>query len=87
VGIHSFFDLSKTMQLDLLYSYVSALTSQNVPAYSTGDARFSWRLRGGVEIAVVGQNLLSPQHPEYQGDPGPLVGIRRSGYLKLTWVR
>jgi hypothetical protein len=29
--------------------------------------------------------LFQPHHPEAGGDPGPLVGIERSGYIKLTW--
>ena len=39
----SSFDISKKLQLDLIYRYVSALPALSVPAYSTGDARFGWR--------------------------------------------
>jgi iron complex outermembrane receptor protein len=85
--IQSSFDVSKTMQLDLTYRYVSALPGELVPAYSTGDARFAWRLTRQFELAVAGQNLLQPSHFESAGDPGPLVGIKRSGYLKLTWSK
>ncbi len=87
--VQSSLDLSKTLELDLTYRYVSALfaPSQMVPAYSTGDVHFAWRFRRGWEWSVVGQNLLQPWHAEYAGDPGPLVGIARNGYVKLTWVR
>jgi hypothetical protein len=40
-----------------------------------------------IELSLVGQNLFQPFHYEDGGDPGPLVGIMRSGYLKLTWRR
>lgn len=85
--VQSSLDLSKTLQLDLTYRYVSALPAPNqmIPAYSTGDVHFAWRFRTGWEWAVVGQNLLQPWHAEYLGDPGPVVGIVRNAYVKLTW--
>jgi len=87
--VQSSFDLTKTLQLDLTYRYTDALIapSQMVPSYSTGDVHFSWRFRPEWEWSVVGSNLLQPWHPEYAGDPGPVVGIVRNAYLKLTWVR
>ncbi len=85
--IDSGFDISKTIQLNLTYRYVSALPGQLVPAYSTGDARFAWRFTRQLELALAGRNLLQRQHFESGGDPGPLVGIKRSAYLKLTWSR
>lgn len=85
--IQSSLDLSKALQLDLIYRYVSQLPGQAVPAYSTGDARFAWRFSRHLELSLVGRNLFQPHHPEYLGDPGALVGIRRSGYAMLTWGR
>jgi iron complex outermembrane receptor protein len=82
-------DLSKTLQFDLRYRFITALpgvSAMYVPAYSTGDARFSWRVRPELEVAVVGQNLFQPFHAEAAGDPTTLVGIVRSGYVKLTWM-
>jgi iron complex outermembrane receptor protein len=87
VTAQSSFDLSKTLQLDLTYRYVSELPAQLVPAYSTGDARFGWRVNRQFEVSVAGRNLFQPSHPEYGGDPGPLVDIKRSVYVKLTWSR
>jgi iron complex outermembrane recepter protein len=81
------FDLGKKLQVDLDYRFVSALPAMNIPSYSTGDARLAYRLMRQLEVAVVGQNLLQPWHFEFAGDPGPLVGIKRSAYLKLTWMR
>ena len=36
---------------------------------------------------LAGRNLLQPSHFEAAGDPGPLVGIKRSAYVKLTWSK
>jgi iron complex outermembrane receptor protein len=95
VAIQSWFDLPKKFDLDFTYRYVSALPGQtvpgspaeSVPAYSTGDVRVGWRMNEHLRLSVVGQNLLQPHHSEFAGDPGPLVGIRRSVYAKIAWVQ
>jgi iron complex outermembrane receptor protein len=88
-------DFSKRFQLDLDYRYVSALPWRYpaglpdgfVRAYSTADVRFGWRISEQFEFSIVGQNLLQPSHAEFDGDPGPLVLIRRNAYARLTWSR
>jgi iron complex outermembrane receptor protein len=89
VVFQSFFRLPGALEASLTYRYVGALPGpdQKVPAYSTGDARVARRIGRDLELSVVGQNLFQPQHAEYAGDPGGLVGIRRSAYVKLTWTR
>jgi iron complex outermembrane receptor protein len=85
IVIQSSFDLPKKLEFDQTFRYVSALPAQQVGAYATADVRFSWRAFRSVELSVVGQNLLQPHHPEFGGDPGSLVGIKRSVYGKITW--
>jgi len=85
VVIDSSWDLAKHLQLDLTYRYVSALPAVLAPAYSTGDARVSWRFNSSIEFAVAGQNLFQPYHVEYAGDPGLPVAIRRSVFATLIW--
>jgi len=87
VVIQSFLQLPKDLDLDLTYRYVSALPAQSVRNYSTADLRFGWHIGEGVEISIAGQNLLQPHHAEYGGDPGGLVGVKRSAYTKITWRR
>jgi iron complex outermembrane receptor protein len=87
VVIQSAIDFLKKFEMDLTYRYVSALPGQRVPSYSTGDARLAWRVNQQLELSVVGRNLLQPSHAESAGDPGPLVLIRRSAYIRLTWRR
>jgi len=92
VEAQSLTSLPRNFDFDLTYRYVSALPAQTstpagptVGAYSTGDARFAWHPVPSLEFAVVGQNLLQPNHPEFGGDDGPLVGIRRTVYGQITW--
>ena len=87
VTVQSEYDLSKRVQVDLTYRYVGALPGQGIPGYSTGDARFGFRLTNQLELSFVGRNLMQPSHYEDAGDPGTLVGIARSGYAQMTWRR
>jgi iron complex outermembrane receptor protein len=87
VVIQSFVRLPKKLEFEQTYRYVSALPAQLVKSYSTGDARFAWQATSQFELSVVGRNLLQPQHSEFGGDPGALIGIKRSVYAKITWRR
>jgi iron complex outermembrane recepter protein len=86
-SFQSLFNLPKHFELDETFRYSSRLPAQAVPSYGTADVRLGWHLREGLEFSVVGQNLLQPSHAEFGGDPGPLVGIKRSIYGKITWTR
>jgi iron complex outermembrane receptor protein len=85
--IQSWFNLPKRFEFDPTYRFVSALAAQAVKSYSTMDVRLGWRFAERFELSLVGQNLFQPQHAEFGGDPGGLVGIKRSGYAKITWKR
>jgi iron complex outermembrane receptor protein len=85
VAIQSSLDLPKKLEFDQTFRYVSSLPAQLVGAYTTADVRFSWHATRSLEVSVVGENLFQPHHAEFGGDPGPLVGIKRSAYVKLTW--
>jgi iron complex outermembrane receptor protein len=87
VGFQSLFNLPKHFELDETYRYSSALPAQAVRAYSTLDVRLGWHAGEYLDFSVVGQNLLRPSHNEFGGDPGPLVGIKRGIYGKITWRR
>lgn len=85
VSAQSGFDFSKTISLDLRYRFVSRLSAQKIPSYSTADAQFSWQARPYLRFSVSGQNLFQPYHFEFASDPGPNVGIKRSVYGQITW--
>ncbi len=86
IVLQSLFNLPKRFELDPTYRYVSDLPAQLVPAYNTVDIRLGWHATRQLEISLMGANLLEPHHPEFGGDPGPLVDIRRSAYLKVSWT-
>ncbi|MGH9356123.1 MAG: TonB-dependent receptor domain-containing protein, partial [Terriglobia bacterium] len=85
--IRSNLDLPHRFQFDTNLYYVDRLVSQNVPAYTRLDAQLTWKTAESLEVSIVGQNLLTPRHMEFNG-PEDLVlstEIPRSAYLKLTW--
>jgi iron complex outermembrane receptor protein len=92
VSFQSLFNLPKHFELDGTFRHSSALPAQIglpgqvVKAYSTADVRLGWRGGERLDFSVVGQNLLQPYHNEFGGDPGPLVGIKRAVYAKITWA-
>ena len=85
VMIQSYLDLPRRVEFSQTYRYVSDLAAQQVSAYHTVDARVAWRATRHFQFALTGQNLLQPHHFEYGGDPGPLVGIRRTVFATVTW--
>jgi iron complex outermembrane receptor protein len=87
VTLQSRFNLPKGFEFDQTYRYVSALPAQLVGSYSTADTHLAWRATRQVEFSVVGENLFQPHHAEFGGDPGSLVGIKRSVYAQITWRR
>jgi len=70
-----------TVQLDAIWRRVSSLPAQNVPAYSSLNARAAWRPWAPLEIAVVGGDLLQPHHPEFGGG----AEVQRSVYGEVAW--
>jgi iron complex outermembrane receptor protein len=81
------FTLPHALQFDQTYRHVSELPAQLVPAYDTADVRLAWHATRSVELSVVAQNLVDPSHPEFGTLPGGLVGIRRTAYAQVRWVR
>jgi iron complex outermembrane receptor protein len=86
-NIQSIVNLPKHFEFNQTYRYASQLPEYSVHPYSTVDVRLARRFGEGFNFAVVAQNLARPSHPEFGGDPGPLVGIKRSAYLSITWAR
>jgi len=85
--LQTLFNLPKKLEIDGTVRYVSALPAQLVEAYTTADIRFGWRPSASWEFSLVGQNLLQPRHVEFGADVDTLVGIKRAGYLNITWRR
>jgi iron complex outermembrane recepter protein len=86
-SIRSSLDLPHQIEFDSALYRVGPLDTFAVPGYYRLDARIGWRVGEHAEFAVVGQNLLSPAHMEFESLPDwfEAAAIRRSYYGKVTW--
>jgi iron complex outermembrane receptor protein len=89
IEFHSALNLPDRFEFDQVFRYASALPAQNVRAYETADVRLGWNASSGLRLAVVGRNLLQPQHPEWgTGDPNQTpLGVRRAAYVEIAWIK
>ncbi len=66
--------------------YVDSLKNPNIASYARYDTRISWKLSDSLELSLVGQNLLDPNHPEFVGYVYQnSVEVPRSVYGNITW--
>ncbi len=88
VSLRSSFDLPHGVELDLWGRYVDHLPSLNVRAYLDMDIRLGWHATRNVEIAVVGQNLISPRRTGFTQDQFTVTlvnPVQRSVFAQVTW--
>lgn len=82
--LRSAWNLSARHQLDLTLRRVSALPNPAVPAYTTVDGRFNWRVHPGLDVSVTAQNLFGAPHVEF-GNPDSRSEFDRNLAVKISW--
>jgi len=74
-------------EIDVMMRRVGSLPLQapgvSVPAYTALDARWGWRINRSVEVSLTLQNLLDPEHGEFD-QPGVRSEYRRSAFFNLV---
>lgn len=89
VSLRSSLALTKDIELDAWLRYADRIASLDVPSYTTIDLQLSWKPLPGVELSVVGQNLLQDEHQElYQVSVlgvGTASQVPRGVYGKVVW--
>ncbi len=63
--LRSSHELGRGLSADLMLRRVAHLPQPAVPGYHELDARIAWQASPGVELALVGRNLLHARHPEF----------------------
>jgi iron complex outermembrane receptor protein len=79
VKLQSQLDITDDLEFNAGLYYVDSVPSQNVDSYIRLDIGLTWRPTANFELAVWGQNLLDPQHPEFSASEAP-----RSFYIMGT---
>ena len=92
LSMRSSMSLEGRQQLDFWVRHVARLDATGpgtagVPAYTTLDLRYAWRVLPGLELSLVAQNLLDSRHTEFVPDllPSETVAIQRGWYAKAKW--
>ncbi len=87
-SLHSLFDVTDDVDFDATLRHVDALPSLDFPAYTELDLALAWRPRNGLELSLVGQNLLHAHHPEQDfafSGSGMYTETQRSVHARLAW--
>lgn len=84
MSLRSVLNLSAQWDCDADLRYVAPIEKQAVPGYTELNLRLGWRPTARWELSLLGQNLLHPQHAEFN-TPGTRRGIQRSVYGKASW--
>jgi iron complex outermembrane receptor protein len=84
--VRSQMSLPHNLRWDTTLFHVDALPDQGIPGYSRVDTGLGWRLGESLDFRLTGENLLSPGHAEF-GDDTPLhTLVKRSAYLRASWL-
>jgi iron complex outermembrane receptor protein len=80
-------DIPGNIEFDWWLRYMDKLPNNDVDSYITLDVRLGWKPIENLEFAIVGQNLLDDQHPEFTSEfiKSLPAEIERGVYGKITW--
>lgn len=85
-SLRSHLDLPNDIEVNNSLYYVDSLSNIDIPSYIRFDTQLVWRPVHGLELSLVGQNLLDDNHPEFLGPGnGSNSEISRSVYGKILW--
>ena len=82
--LRSSYELAGGHELDLILRHTGKLERPAVPAYTTLDLRYGWKILPGLELSIIGQNLLDSRRPEW-GNPAGRSEYERSLFIKAVW--
>ncbi len=85
--LRSHLNLPRRFVWDASAYFVQRLPAQQVPSYTRLDTQLSRQLGEGLELSVVGQNLLRDHHLESNDQLTSLnpTQAKRSAYAKIVW--
>jgi iron complex outermembrane receptor protein len=88
-AIWSAIDLGNNLQLDAALRYTGDIevNGVDIDSYVEADLRLGWEASPGLELSIIGQNLLDNQHPEFLPDfiNTQPTEVERSIYGRITW--
>ena len=89
ISLRTNFDVTHDIDLDLWGRYTDSIVTNGraIDGYFNTDARIAWRPVKGLELSLIGQNLIQTNHIEWQGDfIMPQTNyVSRGIYAKFNW--
>ncbi len=85
--IRSHLELPHRFSWDASAYFVDRLPAPMIASHTRVDAQLTWRMMESTELSIVGQNLLSDHHEEFNDQLQSVNSslIKRSAYAKFTW--
>ena len=85
--LRSHLEMSRGLAWDANAYFVGSLPAPSIPSYTRLDTQLTWKLAERVELSLVGQNLLSDHHAEFNDQLQSVNSsqVKRSVYAKFTW--
>jgi iron complex outermembrane receptor protein len=77
-------DLPRHVEVDLRWRSIGELPHPRVPAYSEAAARVGWHVSARLDLAIVGEDLVHAQHPEFNPVAAGFEEFQRSIRAVLT---
>ncbi len=88
-AIWSSLDFGNRLQFDAALRYVGDIkvSGVEIDGYVEADLRLGWEARPGLELSIIGQNLLDSRHAEYLPDfiNTQPTEVERSIFGRITW--
>ena len=81
-SLRSALDITPRHELDIAFRRVGGRPNPAVPAYNAVDARLGWKVTPSVELSLVVQNALDPEHAEW-GALANRAEIQRAAFVKV----
>ena len=85
--LRSHFEFTRSLAWDASGYFVGRLPAQFLASYTRLDTQLTWRLAERLELSIVGQNLLSDHHLEFNDLIQSVNSsqVKRSAFAKITW--
>jgi iron complex outermembrane receptor protein len=82
--LRSSVDLPRGIELDFTLRHAGSLPAPAVAAYTSTDVRLAWQATRALNLSLLVQNLLDPNHIEYNA-AAAASQIPRRAFLMLEW--
>ena len=85
--VRSSVHLAEALDAHVLVRWIDDLPADGIGSYWSADVRLAWQPASGIEVAVVGHDLVDAHHTEFSGGQTGVGGseVQRGGFVELEW--